>query len=317
VLTLSTFAPRRRSYHAHQSVTLFDRCRNNDIGVKDNTSSAHFKLLLVDEDPISRQVLSHFLSSPDHQLSEASSGEQALQSNVENGPFDLILLDIMMTDLCGYTLCQKIRETYPLNKLAVIFVTTKNQPADLAQGFAVGCNDYISNPVVKEVLQARVETQFKLLIINRKFQSKLANTQRQLKQKHHQLTATQQQLVKLQIATQADIFEPLDKSAVPIAQLLQSFVNEMKAKQLDTAQFSLQIESQPHLACDPAHLNQALMHLLSNAINAIIKVGYPGPSGRIIIGCQQQQNKIHIWVKDNGCGLSAKAIEQLLEHRMI
>jgi CheY-like chemotaxis protein len=73
------------------------------------------------------------------------------------GPLDLVLLDIMMPRVSGYEVCQKLRLTHPVSDLPVIFLTAKNQVADLVQSFAVGANDYLSKPVAKHELLTRVE----------------------------------------------------------------------------------------------------------------------------------------------------------------
>jgi signal transduction histidine kinase/HPt (histidine-containing phosphotransfer) domain-containing protein len=139
---------------------------------------SQFRILLVDDEPVNRQVLHNHLSMQNYQLVEAVGGQQALdiveESTEHNDPFDLILLDIMMPKVSGYDVCKKLREIYPVNDLPVIFLTAKNQVADLVQSFAVGANDYLSKPVSKHELLTRVETHLKLLDINRNLENKVA-----------------------------------------------------------------------------------------------------------------------------------------------
>ncbi|MCJ8270264.1 MAG: ATP-binding protein, partial [Psychrosphaera sp.] len=132
-----------------------------------------FKILLVDDEPINRQVLSNFLSLQNYQLVEASGGQQALDVIATQGPFDMVLLDIMMPKVSGYEVCQKIRDTYAFNDLPVLFLTAKNQVTDLVQSFAVGANDYLSKPVSKHELLSRVETHLRMLDINRNLERKV------------------------------------------------------------------------------------------------------------------------------------------------
>lgn len=127
------------------------------------------------------------LSLQNYELIEASGGQEALQAIEDNGLFDLILLDIMMPRVSGYEVCSQLRETYPANDLPVIFLTAKNQVADLVQSFAVGANDYLSKPINKHELLTRVETHLKFLDIHRNLEGKvtertaeLVNTQQQL-----------------------------------------------------------------------------------------------------------------------------------------
>ena len=137
-----------------------------------------FRILLVDDEPVNRQVLVNHLSMHNYQTVEASGGEQAIevlhQADVTGQPFDLVLLDIMMPKISGYEVCKVLRETHPVHDLPVIFLTAKNQVADLVQSFAVGANDYLSKPVSKNELLTRVETHLKLLDVNRNLENKVA-----------------------------------------------------------------------------------------------------------------------------------------------
>ena len=77
------------------------------------------RILLVDDEPVNRLVLHNHLSLQNYQLVEAASGEQALKINADEGPFDLILLDVMMPRLSGYEVCKKLRATHSINDLPV------------------------------------------------------------------------------------------------------------------------------------------------------------------------------------------------------
>lgn len=149
--------------------------QNEQVESSEHTvEGSQFRLLLVDDEPINRQVLLNHLSRRNYHLVEASGGQEALDI-IEQAeqPFDLILLDIMMPRVSGYEVCKVIRQTYPVNDLPVIFLTAKNQVADLVQSFAVGANDYLSKPVAKHELLTRVETHLRLLDINRNLESKV------------------------------------------------------------------------------------------------------------------------------------------------
>ena len=193
----------------HESHTdAFDLSSNNPDWPTPPTNSNGFRLLLVDDEPINRLVLHNHLSPQGYHLVEACGGEEALlaieqaalaQGQSDNGqdaPFDLVLLDIMMPKISGYDVCKKIRETYPVNDLPVIFLTAKNQMVDVVQSFAAGANDYLGKPVAKHELLARVETHLKLLDINRTLEHKVAERTLALEQKNHEIVATQQQLVQ-------------------------------------------------------------------------------------------------------------------------
>ncbi|WP_281558109.1 two-component regulator propeller domain-containing protein [Thalassomonas sp. RHCl1] len=158
-----------------------------------------FRILIVDDEPVNRQVLHNHLALQNYQLVEAGSGEQALQALEAKEPFDLVLLDIMMPKISGYDVCQKIRDRYPVNELPVIFLTAKNQVNDLVHCFAIGANDYLSKPVSKVELLTRVENQLKLLDINRHLESKVAERTRQLQSKTQELQAAYSQLEQVSL----------------------------------------------------------------------------------------------------------------------
>ena len=155
------------------------------LSPKDNTTNKEnndFRVLIVDDDPINRQVLNNYLLPLDYQLFQAHGGEQALAliEQASEGllagerPFDLILLDIMMPKISGYEVCRKLREKYSVNELPVIFLTAKNQVVDLVESFSAGGNDYLTKPISKYELLSRVETHLTLLDINRSLETKVA-----------------------------------------------------------------------------------------------------------------------------------------------
>ncbi|WP_019029155.1 two-component regulator propeller domain-containing protein [Colwellia piezophila] len=166
------------------------------------TNNKGFKILLVDDEPINRQVLHNHLSMQDYQLVEVSGGEQALQAISEQGPFDLVLLDIMMPKVSGYEVCKILRLSHGINDLPVIFLTAKNQVNDLVHSFAVGANDYLSKPVSKLELLARVETQLKLLDINRNLENKVLERTEQLQSKTEELQEANSVLEQMSLTDQ-------------------------------------------------------------------------------------------------------------------
>ncbi|MCJ8270288.1 MAG: ATP-binding protein, partial [Psychrosphaera sp.] len=181
----------------HETILNHEAGLNEGIGPipTSNLDTCQFKILLVDDEPVNRQVLHNHLSLQNYQLVEASGGQEALQLIEQQVPFDLVLLDIMIPRVSGYEVCAKLRERYPVHDLPVIFLTAKNQVADLVESFAVGANDYLSKPVSKHELLTRVETHLKLLDVNRNLERKVADRTAALEQKNREIMQTQQQLM--------------------------------------------------------------------------------------------------------------------------
>ncbi len=176
-----------------QRVLLLDRAPTDAAGAGDRFAAAfpsselllenrRFRLLLVDDEPINRQVLCNQLSLQGYQLVEAENGPEALEMLRNRGPFDLVLLDVMMPRMSGYEVCSRIRETYPVSELPVIFLTAKNLIADLMDGFEVGANDFLTKPIAKGELISRVRTHLQLLDVHRHLEEKVKERTHEVEQ---------------------------------------------------------------------------------------------------------------------------------------
>lgn len=124
-----------------------------------------FHILIVDDEPVNLQVLVNMLSLQNYTVTRADSGQAALKA-LEQQTFDLILLDVMMPHMSGYEVCAAIRERYPASALPVVFLTARSQTEDVVHGFETGANDYLSKPVAKNELLARIQTHIRLSKLN-------------------------------------------------------------------------------------------------------------------------------------------------------
>ncbi|HBE19047.1 MAG TPA: histidine kinase [Cyanobacteria bacterium UBA11149] len=130
------------------------------------SSDGAFQILIVDDEPVNLQVIVNHLSLQNYAITQASNGMEALEIIDSGFKPDLILLDVMMPKMTGYELCKKIREKFLQNELPVVLLTAKNQVSDLVEGFAAGANDYLTKPVLKNELLARIKTHLRLAKIN-------------------------------------------------------------------------------------------------------------------------------------------------------
>jgi diguanylate cyclase (GGDEF)-like protein len=117
-------------------------------------------VLIVDDQAANVHALARILGDEVTTLF-ALDGQQAL-ARVESQPIDLILLDVMMQGLDGFTVCQRLKADPRTASIPVIFVSGLTEGADEERGFAVGAVDYIHKPFLPAIVRARVHTQLRL-----------------------------------------------------------------------------------------------------------------------------------------------------------
>ncbi|MGE5657512.1 MAG: ATP-binding protein [Actinomycetota bacterium] len=127
-----------------------------------SNKDSQFKVLIVEDEPVNRQVLINHLSMYNYALTEASNGQEALAVIEQGFMPDLILLDVMMPRMTGYEVAQQIRLRFPTHELPIVMLTAKNQVADIVEGFESGANDYLSKPIQKKEMLARIKTHLHL-----------------------------------------------------------------------------------------------------------------------------------------------------------
>ena len=115
------------------------------------------KILIVEDEAKLREVLCDYFSSKGELPVEASNGMQALELIDEN-EFDAVLLDIMMPELDGLSVCRAVRRT---NDVPIIFLTALSDEDDKLLGYELGVDDYITKPFNPLELVARVKSQLR------------------------------------------------------------------------------------------------------------------------------------------------------------
>lgn len=118
-------------------------------------------LLLVDDSLDNLKVLSSLLKK-EYRVKVATGGHEALRLAREKPVPDLILLDIIMPEMDGYTVCARLKSDPQTREIPIIFLTAKTQTEDETQGFQMGAVDYITKPINPPVLWARVRAQLAL-----------------------------------------------------------------------------------------------------------------------------------------------------------
>ena len=112
------------------------------------------KILIVDDERNMRTLIRSFLTAEGYGVVEASNGLDALRLIEKTSP-DLVLIDVMMPFMDGYTLVEEVRKTLDV---PIIFLSAKGEEWDKVKGLKLGADDYLSKPFNSEELMARIET---------------------------------------------------------------------------------------------------------------------------------------------------------------
>lgn len=118
-------------------------------------------LLVVDDEYLNRELITAQLKKTNHTFTIAKDGQEALDQ-LSQHTFDIVLLDIMMPGMNGFEVLAQIRKKYTLIELPVILVTALVDSEDVVQGLNLGANDYLTKPIVLDILLARIQTQLSL-----------------------------------------------------------------------------------------------------------------------------------------------------------
>jgi two-component system, OmpR family, response regulator len=122
------------------------------------------KILIIDDDPHIRELIRVILIKEGMSIVEAEDGEMGL-SLLEQDKIDLIILDIMMPNIDGWTFCREVR-TYYTDTLPILMLTAKGETTQKVKGFELGADDYLVKPFAPAELVARVKALLKRYQIN-------------------------------------------------------------------------------------------------------------------------------------------------------
>ena len=119
------------------------------------------RILVVDDAPANLAVMGSILGQ-DYSVSFARNGAEALRLAAADPRPSLILLDIMMTGMDGYQVCEALKAKPETEQIPILFVTSKNEIDSEERGLALGAVDYIVKPVIPSIVLARVRTHLAL-----------------------------------------------------------------------------------------------------------------------------------------------------------
>ncbi|MBF0101599.1 MAG: response regulator [Desulfobacterales bacterium] len=286
------------------------------------------KLLIVEDVPINVKLLSQIFSQ-EHNIIVATNGEDAISLTEIHVP-DLILLDIILPTMDGFSVCQKLKSHPKTKKIPIIFITVKNQLEDEYKGLELGAVDYIHKPFHPNIVRARVNAHLKLKLYSQQLESLIEEKEFLLKEIHHRVKNNLQIISSLldMMANRSDDLvckNSLQAARVKIINLalihtqlynsdrfdqidMKKHLNELIGSvsklyaQAQTAQITIDIDSSIYLPVTVAiPLTIALNELISNAFKYAVQYSKnPCIDMRMF---HQYNGDIIVVIRDNGPGL--------------
>ncbi|MEE8546479.1 MAG: diguanylate cyclase [bacterium] len=128
------------------------------------------RILIVEDNKSLNEILCKIVQSEGYDSASVSTGKEALETIRDDGPFDLVLLDIMLPDpdappglgIDGLEVCKQIKGDPVLKETLIFMVTVKDQPDDIMKGVDVGADDYITKPFNTTLLIAKIKAMLRI-----------------------------------------------------------------------------------------------------------------------------------------------------------
>ncbi len=160
-------------FDSEQLAKINQACENNLAAqlISNANTNATFKILVVDDEAINRQILFNQLSLQQYLVMTANDGESALKMLADQ-EFDLLILDMMMPQMSGVEACTILRKRFSAFELPILMLIEQGQEPDELNIFEVGANDYLYKPFCKTEMLARVKI---LLNLKSSFKFSLTN----------------------------------------------------------------------------------------------------------------------------------------------
>lgn len=149
------------------------------------------KILIVEDNEINLKLLRHMLEKSGFEVLTAKDGEKACKVAAEKKP-DIILLDIMMPIMDGFTACEFLKNHNETSDIPIVFLTSKNDPVDKVRGLSLGAVDYITKPFDAAEVVARVNNHLKFL----RLRKQLLQKNNQLEKAYAQLRESNEKIKK-------------------------------------------------------------------------------------------------------------------------
>ncbi|MFT7460267.1 MAG: diguanylate cyclase (GGDEF)-like protein/PAS domain S-box-containing protein [Planctomycetota bacterium] len=189
------------------------------------------RILVVDDEVTIRMILRQFLENFDFTVTDANSGMEAIRL-LDNGQFDLILLDVLMPDMSGLDVLKTVRQKYSISKLPIIMVTVNEESADMVKALSLGANDYVVKPIAFNVLRARIDTHLSYSRSEYELREARAILERRVEERTAELRAVNESLEK-EVRDRIQVEEALRESHKFLNAIIEEAPDFISARDLD------------------------------------------------------------------------------------
>jgi len=298
------------------------------------------RILIAEDDPLSASLLQQLLED-DCDCQIYADGRQAWEA-AQRENFDLALLDVMMPELDGLALCERLRQQERTGRMPIIIVTARGEAGDIVAGLKAGANDYVPKPVDPAVLRARVDTQLRLARLQRQRDELTSMLTHDLKGSLALILSAASLLQRHVESKSRSIEEPrnlIDRIRSNIDRMTSMINNHLAVSRLEGERFplrrqpfdpselaeelfegalALSREKSIDLAYESAglpesieadreNLGRALGNLLGNAIK------FTPASGRVLFRAEAGEGRLSFTVEDSGPGMPADLLPRVFD----
>ncbi|WP_339316939.1 ATP-binding protein [Paenibacillus sp. FSL R10-2734] len=287
-----------------------------------STDGRRPKILAVDDDPVNLKILTGLLSIQDYEMITVTSGIDAL-IKLDTDQWDLIITDVMMPQMSGYELTQRIRERFTIAELPILLLTARSQPEDIYTGFVSGANDYIMKPMNAMELKGRVRSLTDLKqSVNERLRLEAAYLQAQI-QPHFLFNTLNSisALASFDINRMSHLIDAFSSylrlsfnflNALPMIpierelELVRAYLYIEKERFEDRMTINWELAENLHFQLPPL----TIQPLVENAVRHGILSRAKG--GTLSISIKDLADDIEITITDNGKGMTSEQLKQLL-----
>lgn len=306
-------------------------------------------VLVVDDVPQNVQIAQAILKMDGYNIETAYSGPEALET-VQEKEIDLVLLDIMMPDVDGFSVAEQLQADESTVNIPIIFLTARNDTESITRGFKIGAVDYITKPFRGEELRMRVRTHLRLRHIQQELREANAAKDKFFSIIAHDLRSPFTALVgmaqylatgidQLDAETAKEFLDGMHKSSKNAFNLLENLLEwsriqtgrlpmnpqEVNVRGILEDNLSLlqvnienkeitvenKLDEEEKAWADENAVNTVFRNLLSNAIK------FTPQKGAISIYGRKTEEMLVVTVQDTGTGMDKETLENLfrIDHR--